>query len=372
MHVVYAAKKYQLSSLVTKCGAYLKQSIDVTNAALILDHSNFFAIDTVKDACLAFIALHTSAVLETEAFLKISLSSLIMILALDDLEIDEADLFLHCVTWAESQIAQRSQSTPTSDEMIRDVLEEALFHIRFPTMDATTFTELMRNRSILTDSEMNDVRLYMTSERSLDDNSQYFMATPRNNFWFVALKVSCKLRWVEYRVRTLCTSLVVSNGQRMTHECLQFSHILVAAPLHARSACDGMTVSVNVELPIVNKKSNITEIKDLVVKDSDTRVFQLTASQSVKYVAVPFAYRMPAGRNDAFSYLMRIDIKLDFSPRPQSRTFLSVSALHGKYPEDIAKTHCQYSLLVEPTDEGFEPVEQGKYDHVPLILLGFM
>ncbi|CAG2256656.1 BTBD3_6 [Mytilus edulis] len=66
---LYAAQKYQIAGLISKCENYLQDNLAVENACKIYSNAKFFTMDTLKNNALQFIADNTIDVFENDDFL---------------------------------------------------------------------------------------------------------------------------------------------------------------------------------------------------------------------------------------------------------------------------------------------------------------
>ena len=155
MHVLHAAKKYQLLSLAKVCVKYLGKELRASNACSILEHSRFFEETELAKKCLKKIEENTPEALECQDVMDVSRETLITILDSTDLSMDEDKIFERCYDWA---FAKRQ-----GNETVRDVLGDALFKIRFPLMAVQRFTDIMTNKHVLTPHEQVEILKVLNS-----------------------------------------------------------------------------------------------------------------------------------------------------------------------------------------------------------------
>ena len=62
MHLLNAAKKYQLISLQTRCTEFLEKELDSNNVCSILDHCRFFEETELENKCMKLIEESTEEV----------------------------------------------------------------------------------------------------------------------------------------------------------------------------------------------------------------------------------------------------------------------------------------------------------------------
>ena len=167
LHVLYAAKKYQLDGLITECETYLQTAIDVDNACSMYNQSSFYEMDLLQAACLDFICMNANDVFDNDDFLKLTPQSLIEILSAGGLGVEEElDVFNAAVKWA-SHHCKKKGFEPTSSNM-RAWLGEGLFRIRLPIIPVADFTDSVVSTGLLTQEEQVQLYKHMTVHRNPD------------------------------------------------------------------------------------------------------------------------------------------------------------------------------------------------------------
>ena len=170
MQVLHAAKKYQLPSLVKECTDFLDTNLSAENVLPILEHSQFFDEPNLVEKCFDVIEKETEDVFTTDDFMALSHETLTSILDREFLRFDEVKLFQKCHDWANKR-KRPSQST-------REILGDALFKIRFPTMSAAEFADVVCKTDVLSSDEKTDVFMYIASSDK-DKSSKYFNSSKR-------------------------------------------------------------------------------------------------------------------------------------------------------------------------------------------------
>ena len=155
MHILNAAKKYQLPLLAKLCVNYLDNELTATNACSVLEHSIFFNEQTLKEKCMEKIEEQTEEALSTDNFLSVSKDTVSVILDSDKLSMDELKLFERSCDWA--------RNNRNGAKSIRDTLGECLFKIRFPVIPMKEFTEGVCSTNILTKDEQLELLKYMAA-----------------------------------------------------------------------------------------------------------------------------------------------------------------------------------------------------------------
>ena len=171
MHVLHAAKKYQLLSLVEICVKFLNNELKASNACSILEHSIFFNESELAQKCLKKLEENTHEALTSKEFMDISRATLSRILDSNALEMDEVKLFERCHDWAN---AKRE-----GNQVVRDVLGEALFKIRFPVMSAQSFTDIVCPTNVFTPEEQLDILKYLNTSNNAMHKLPQFVCEAR-------------------------------------------------------------------------------------------------------------------------------------------------------------------------------------------------
>ena len=156
MHVIHAAKKYQIPSLVQRCIQYLENDLKASNACSILDRSRFLNEKDLAKRCLDEIERNTVEALSSQDFLTVSDETLSMILESDLIgAMEELKIFEKCYQWAARRV-----DTKTS---IRDCLGKNIFKIRFPVMPVQDFKDVVCQTNVLSRTEQLEIMNYMAS-----------------------------------------------------------------------------------------------------------------------------------------------------------------------------------------------------------------
>src|SRR6218665_1417685 len=156
-----------LTKLVRECRKYLSEGLSVDNVIQVLEQSSLFGDNELKNKCLAQIAYNAKVVLTGAEILSTSPQTMETILNMDKLLVKEIVLYETCVAWAAHQLQIQRSTENSTDEMIREILGDLLYKIRFPTMDATEFAEISecRRPSILTEKEKTSIYYFLVTNK---------------------------------------------------------------------------------------------------------------------------------------------------------------------------------------------------------------
>ncbi|KAL3846827.1 hypothetical protein ACJMK2_017781 [Sinanodonta woodiana] len=156
--VIEIAHKYQLGYLLDICSEQLAKHVRVDNACDILNLAVFYNLKELQKEACNFVDDHVLEILETPGFMNISVETLKMMLAGDTLYADELNIFRKCIGWAENKC--KEQNLETSDQNKRNVLGDAFFFIRLPTLTFLEYTENIANTKLLSVEESHKIYMY--------------------------------------------------------------------------------------------------------------------------------------------------------------------------------------------------------------------
>eukprot|EP00112_Aurelia_sp_Birch-Aquarium-sp1_P025801 Seg8796.2 transcript_id=Seg8796.2/GoldUCD/mRNA.D3Y31 product="BTB/POZ domain-containing protein 6" protein_id=Seg8796.2/GoldUCD/D3Y31 len=154
-HILNASKKYLLPSLTKKCSHFLQENINIENALIALRQSLFFEEKKVVEKCLETIGSNAVQVVAQRAFLELDKATLVEILKCDDLVIPEIDLFHATEKWSVHRLIEDGREI--CPESKREVIGDAVYLLRFPTMSGKDFCKHCLYSGLLTQQETNDL-----------------------------------------------------------------------------------------------------------------------------------------------------------------------------------------------------------------------
>ena len=130
----------------------LEKEMSLDAVGLVFEESLFYKKKTLIKKCKSFIAENAFEMLKTDGFLNISHATLVEILRIDQINCNEAFLFLGCRRWAMSACSRKGRDSQPKD--LRNTLGEALFLIMFPTIHLEDFYKFIVPTGILTAEEI--------------------------------------------------------------------------------------------------------------------------------------------------------------------------------------------------------------------------
>ena len=176
LSLLYAARKYEVTSLLQKCRTFLERNIEPVNVCDILKHAVELNDDEITENCVNYVIKNGKKILFLDGFKTLSKDVLAKVIESNALCVDEDLVFTACIEWATHQCDL--QRRKVCDGNIRKCLGDILYLIRFPTMPIETFTSIASRGDILTAEEK--VAIF----QNFSDASSYehrFPANPRVN-----------------------------------------------------------------------------------------------------------------------------------------------------------------------------------------------
>ena len=149
---LYAAKKYIMPHLAKACVEYLETNIDASNACLLLSQSRIFEEPDLEQRCLDFIDFRGEEALQSDSFSDIDYQTLEQIWSRDTLVAKETSIFAAVRRWAEAECTR--QGRDVDPEQCREVLGDALYLLRFPTMTQHEFADGAAQSGLLNNQEI--------------------------------------------------------------------------------------------------------------------------------------------------------------------------------------------------------------------------
>lgn len=159
---LYVAKKYIVPHLAKCCVHYLETSLNARNACILLSQSRLFEEHELTQRCWEVIDAQADEALRSESFVDVDYATLEQILARETISARELSLFKAAERWAEAECRRRDMDSAQQSNR-RLVLQDALYHVRIPTMPLEEFANTVAQSGLLTLQETNSIFLYHTA-----------------------------------------------------------------------------------------------------------------------------------------------------------------------------------------------------------------
>ncbi|XP_058463413.1 BTB/POZ domain-containing protein 6-B isoform X2 [Malaya genurostris] len=209
---LYVAKKYIVPHLARACVNYLETSLTAKNACLLLSQSRLFEEPELMQRCWEVIDAQAEMAIKSEGFVDIDLKTFETILARETLNCKEIHLFEAALSWAQAACS-KIDIEPTSNNK-RQVLGQALYLIRIPTMSLEEFANRVAQLGILTNQETIDIFLNFTAKNK--PKLTFPVKTRAGLKTQVCHRfASCAYRSNQWRYRGRCDSIQFSVDKRI-------------------------------------------------------------------------------------------------------------------------------------------------------------
>ncbi|XP_001655205.2 BTB/POZ domain-containing protein 6-B isoform X2 [Aedes aegypti] len=209
---LYVAKKYIVPHLARACVNYLETSLTAKNACLLLSQSRLFEEPELMQRCWEVIDAQAEMAIKSEGFVDIDLKTFETILARETLNCKEIHLFEAALSWAHAACT-KIDIEPTSNNK-RQVLGQALYLVRIPTMSLEEFANRVAQLGILTNQETIDIFLNFTAKNkpklTFPIKSRAGLKTQVCHRF-----ASCAYRSNQWRYRGRCDSIQFSVDKRI-------------------------------------------------------------------------------------------------------------------------------------------------------------
>ncbi|EJW84367.1 BTB/POZ domain-containing protein [Wuchereria bancrofti] len=160
MDILYAAKKYDIKTLISACVQYLMTCLTASDALCLLSQARFFDESLLIKHCLQVIDENTDEALKSPGLRSIDRDTLATVLERSELyPTNELVIFRAALSWSEAECERRQMEVNPSNQ--RQVLGPVLSLIRFPLMTVHEFGEAATS-SLLSYEEIAQIFLHLT------------------------------------------------------------------------------------------------------------------------------------------------------------------------------------------------------------------
>ncbi|CAG2207955.1 unnamed protein product [Mytilus edulis] len=151
--LLYAAQRYQIAGLISKCENYLQDNLAVNNACTLFSNAKFFTMDKLQTNALKFIAENAIEVLKSEDFLLLPSENIVNILELDSLRVQEVDVIRAVLRWVDHQLTKSKIKVDGKSRRSVLLQDSIIFTLAIPLLSIEEFTSIVIPFGILTDEE---------------------------------------------------------------------------------------------------------------------------------------------------------------------------------------------------------------------------
>lgn len=151
--LLYAAQKYQIAGLISKCENYLQDNLAVDNACTLFSHAKFFTMAKLRTNALKFIADNAIDVLKNDDFLLLLSEDLVDILKLDSLCVQEVDVIRAVLKWVDLKLTKSKNKIDGKSRRAVLLKDGILFTMAIPLLSIDEYTSVVIPSGVLTDEE---------------------------------------------------------------------------------------------------------------------------------------------------------------------------------------------------------------------------
>ncbi|VDI75647.1 Hypothetical predicted protein, partial [Mytilus galloprovincialis] len=163
--IFYAADKYMLSTLETKCCELLKSTAQSSNAVVTLSTANKFHLEDLQKESLQYIENNTGKCLLSSHAGQLNSECVQIIVTSEHLSCSETEVCKFFLKWVEAQCEIQGQAV--NAENFRAIAGEMVFMIKFPLVEKTYFSKKVSHSMLLTTDEIVSVFRYHFGEQCL-------------------------------------------------------------------------------------------------------------------------------------------------------------------------------------------------------------
>ncbi|XP_063414946.1 BTB/POZ domain-containing protein 6-like [Mytilus trossulus] len=178
--MLYAAEKYMLTTVKTKCSERLRSTATSADAVVTLSTANQFHLEDLLKESLQYIEENTEICLSSSYAVELNSDCVQMILMSEHLSCSETEVCNFFLKWIETQCTMQGQEVNAKN--MRGIAEGLMRFIRFPLVEKKYFSNEVSHSKLLTKDEIISVYRYHHGEKSLlfSDKPRYPMIPNKN------------------------------------------------------------------------------------------------------------------------------------------------------------------------------------------------
>uniref|UniRef100_A0A0K2UJY5 BTB domain-containing protein n=1 Tax=Lepeophtheirus salmonis TaxID=72036 RepID=A0A0K2UJY5_LEPSM len=165
--ILHGADKYELTCLMEKCISFTKQNVETKSLCPLFckakQHNTSELLSWIDDR----IGMNANIINASNSFLEIKDNETLKdILAIDNLDLDEIDVFKTACRWVSIRSKDKEENHEEID--LRGILGPALYSIRFPLLTPSQIVSDVLPSGLLKDQEVVDVLKCISKLHSTD------------------------------------------------------------------------------------------------------------------------------------------------------------------------------------------------------------
>ena len=185
---LFAAQHFEIHCLEKKCVEHITKCINPRNVGYYMKEAINFKSEILQMKCKLFFQNNTRTTLSFASLVNMPQSILSAVLDEEHVNISEDELFCYVERWMKAKCIEQELELTGSN--MRKVLGDALYKVRFPTMNLNSFAYRINNiEGFLTDTEKWSIFKKMTLQNNEHVHCD-FLSKPRMRS-DVARKTSC-------------------------------------------------------------------------------------------------------------------------------------------------------------------------------------
>lgn len=169
-HVLSLAETSLVNEFVAECVNFLTETLSSESVCQTYHSTLKHGFDDLIEDCERKISLCSTEVFASHGFINSSREVLFNILQFDSLSCRETDVFNACIAWAKN-VCMKNGHDAEDKTVLRDVLGDLLYHIRFGAMTIEEFMKCYKSyKELFTEDEREEI-LY-TIGKVIDDSQR--------------------------------------------------------------------------------------------------------------------------------------------------------------------------------------------------------
>ncbi|XP_055351302.1 BTB/POZ domain-containing protein 6-like [Paramacrobiotus metropolitanus] len=227
MDTLYCAKKYLIDKLARRCRDFVQLEIggSTERVCFILEQARRIEEDELAILALAEIAQYTDDVMESDAFLTLSLSCVRTILDHDHLSSTEPTIYKQVCRWAR-------HNTLKSGASLRESMGSLFDSIRFPVFTIKELADAHAKEEVFVGNEERDLFRYLCATEKPDTAFIKIPRVPPPTFWFCHVDYFYSSRDVTRKKK--CGFFTIEMRPDLAPECCAMLKELIQGNYHIR------------------------------------------------------------------------------------------------------------------------------------------